>query len=414
MSKLTKKTIDNLMLPTTGQVFLWDDELKGFGVRLTSGGKAYIVQTRVKGKVRRVTIGKHGVFTPDEARKKAREALRDMENGVDPAEQKAADRAASTTLNEVTESYIRDRALKQTSIRDINRHLNATFKEWKNKPITKITRDDCLILFRKRSAESPAQANQAFRILRALLNYAIEIYRPVITENPVQVLSGAKVWNTVEAKNRKIPIANIGRAWVKLEKIKENVTLGIAGQSMADAVIFCLLTGARWGEVQKLTWKNVNLDTRSWFIDNPKNGQSVSLPLSSHAVELLENRYRIKNNPFVFCSEKSDTGYIGPSRYITDQLAADLGIELSAHDLRRTFRSVAAEVNVELWRTKLLMNHKISNDVTIQAYTEKQDLEYLRPSIQAIADWIIEQGRIEAGENVVKLDVRRKQKESGK
>jgi hypothetical protein len=41
-----------------------------------------------------------------------------------------------------------------------------------------------------------------------------------------------------------------------------------------------------------------------------------------------------------------------------------------------------------LWRTKLLMNHKINNDVTIQAYTEKQDLEYLRPSIQAIGSWV--------------------------
>jgi integrase len=224
--------------------------------------------------------------------------------------------------------------------------------------------------------------------LRALLNYAIEVYRPVIIENPVQVLSGAKVWNNIKPKNRKISIADIGQAYCKLEEIKADPTLGIAGRSMVDAVMFCLFTGCRWGEVQKLTWGNVDLENKTWFIEDPKNKNDVTLPLSTQAADLLENRFRIENNPHVFCSEKSKTGYIGPGRYVTDQLAADLKIELSPHDLRRTFRAIAAELDVELWRTKLLMNHKINNDVTIQAYTEKQDLEYLRPSIQAIGSWI--------------------------
>ena len=42
--KLTKTVVDALVLPDKGQVFKWDGELKGFGVRLTPGGKAYIVQ----------------------------------------------------------------------------------------------------------------------------------------------------------------------------------------------------------------------------------------------------------------------------------------------------------------------------------------------------------------------------------
>jgi len=388
MPKLTKKNVDKLELPAKGQKFVWDDKLKGFGIRLTPGGKSYFVQSRVGGVTRRTTIGKHGPFTAEQARKEAEDRLREMSKGVDPVQKKKAEKAAKTTLNDVAESYIRDRTLKQSSIRDIHKHLNGVFSDWKDDPITKITRDDCLILFRKRSTESPAQANQSFRVLRALLNYAIEVYRPVITENPVQVLSGAKVWNNIKPKNRKISIADIGQAWCKLDAIKADPTLGIAGQSMADAVKFCLLTGCRWGEVQKLTWGNVDLENKSWLIEDPKNKNDVTLPLSTQAVDLLENKYRIENNPYVFCSEKSKTGYIGPGRYITDQLAATLEIELSAHDLRRTFRAIAAELDVELWRTKLLMNHKINNDVTIAAYTEKQDLEYLRGSIQAIGSWI--------------------------
>jgi integrase len=407
MPKLTKKIVDRLELPAKGQKFVWDAELKGFGIRLTPGGKSYLVQARVGGATRRTTIGKHGVFTAKQARDEAEDKLREMSKGVDPVQKKKAEKLSGITLNEVAESYIRDRTLKPNSIRDIHKHMKGVFKDWQKKPITKITRDDCLTLFRKRSTESPSQANQSFRVLRALLNYAIEVYRPVITENPVQVLSGAGIWNTIKPKNRKIPIAEVGRAWCKLEEIKADPTLEIAGHSMVDAVMFCLFTGCRWGEAQKLTWGNVDLENKSWFIEDPKNKNDVTLPLSTQAVDLLENRFRIENNPFVFCSEKSRTGYIGPGRYITDQLAATLEIELSPHDLRRTFRAIAAELDVELWRTKLLMNHKINNDVTIQAYTEKQDLEYLRPSIQAIGTWIERKAK-EHRAKVVDINSKRK------
>jgi len=388
MPRFTKTMIEKMELPEKGQVVLFDDAVKNFGIRLSQKTRTYFVQGWVNGKRKKFTIGKHGVYTLEQARKKAVDVLRGMAEGIDPSDVKKKAEMEAVTLIDVVESYIKDRTLKQSSIRDIHKHMKGVFKDWQENPIADITRDDCLMLFRKRSKESPAQANQAFRILRALLNYAIEVYRPVITENPVQVLSGAKVWNTIKPKNRKISIADVGQAWCKLETIKADPTLGIAGHSMADAVKFCILTGCRWGEVQKLTWGNVDLDNKSWLIEDPKNKNDVTLPLSTQAAELLENRYQIENNPHVFCSEKSKTGYIGPGRYITDQLAADLDIELSPHDLRRTFRAIAAELDVELWRTKLLMNHKINNDVTIAAYTEKQDLEYLRPSIQAIGSWV--------------------------
>jgi integrase len=388
MPKFTKTMIENLDFPDKGQVVLFDDVVKNFGVRISQKTKTYFVQGRVNGKRKKFTIGKHGVYTLDQARKKAVTVLRGMAEGIDPSEEKKKKEVEAVTLDEVVESYIRDRTLKPNSVKDIRKQLNGVFNDWKDEPITGITRDGCLSLFRERSKESPAQANQAFRILRAVLNYAIEVYRPVITENPVQVISGAGIWNTIKPKNRKIPIAEVGRAWCKLEKIKADPTLGIAGRSMVDAVMFCLFTGCRWGEAQKLTWDNVDLENKSWLIEDPKNKNDVTLPLSAQAADLLENRLRIENNPYVFCSEKSKTGYIGPGRYVTDQLAADLKIELSPHDLRRTFRAIAAELDIELWRTKLLMNHRINNDVTIAAYTEKEDLGYLRKSIDAVGEWI--------------------------
>jgi integrase len=409
--KITKKTVDKLGLPDSGQKLVWDSELKGFGIRLTAGSMSYFVQGRVNGNSKRITIGKHGIFTPDEARKEAKERLRDMAKGIDPNDVKKTNEALTITLAEVGSAYIQDRTLKQNSIRDINLHLNCIFGPWKDQPITDITRDMVLKLFRQRTEESPSQANQAFRNLRALFNYAMATYRPgdkpIILENPVKVISDAKIWNVIQAKNRRIPLLEVGQAWNILESIKEKPALELPGRSIVDAVYFCFLTGARWGEAQSLTWNNVNLEAETWFIKDPKNKIPITLPLNSQVKTVLENRTRIDGNNFVFCSNKSKTGYIGPGRFVTDQIAKDLKILLSPHDLRRTFRSIAAELNIELWRTKLLMNHKIRDDITIQAYTEKSDLEYLRPNIQMIGDWIERQGKIAASNNVVDINSKR-------
>lgn len=69
--KLTKKAIENTPFPEAGQTFLWDDDLKGFGIRLTPTARTYVAQARVKGKTRRVSLGKHGVITLQQARKRA-------------------------------------------------------------------------------------------------------------------------------------------------------------------------------------------------------------------------------------------------------------------------------------------------------------------------------------------------------
>jgi len=410
--KITKKSVDNLKLPEAGQTLVWDSELKGFGIRLTAGGMAYFVQGRANGKSIRITIGRHGVFTPEQARIEAKEKLLNMAKGIDPNDVKKTNEALTITLGEVGASYINDRSLKQNSIRDINIHLNGIFKPWKDQPIASINRDMVLKLFRKRTEESPSQANQAFRVLRGLFNYAMATYRPgdkpIILENPVKVISDAKVWNVVKAKNRRIPIKQVGRAWNILKDIQENPVLALPGRSMVDAVIFCLLAGCRWSEAQALPWEDVNLEAGTWFIRDPKNKSSVTLPLSDQAKILLENRARIAGNPYVFCSNKSKTGYIGPGRWVTDQIAKDLKIELSPHDLRRTFRSIAAELDIELWRTKLLMNHKIRDDITIQAYTEKDDLDYLRPSVQAIGAWIERQGKLARAKNVIDINSKKR------
>jgi hypothetical protein len=89
ISRLTKRSIDALKPPAGGHdAVLFDDALPGFGVRVKpSGVISYLVQFRNrKGRSRRLTLGRHGVLTPDEARRETRKVLADVAKGADPAE----------------------------------------------------------------------------------------------------------------------------------------------------------------------------------------------------------------------------------------------------------------------------------------------------------------------------------------
>lgn len=402
--KLTKKIIDTLPMPATGQKLVWDDDVTGLGVRLTPSKKTYIVQGRVRGKKteRRISLGEHGTITLDEARRRAKMELAAMLNGTDPMEERKILQARAATLRDVVDKYLEDRRdLKASSRADIEKHLQKSFASWADRPFVEITRDKVLDRFRELSDRSPSQANQAFRVLRALMNYARAKYRPgdslIMPENPVRVLSDAKVWNRIQARSGRIPTGKVGVAWNVIQDFRQAPDLSRIGETLADAVAFLMLTGCRWSEMAGLTWDRVNLDEATWYIPDPKNRTPVTFPLPAVVVEILEKRQR--TSEFVFPGRSE--GHIREARSAMDRISALVGVHVSPHDLRRTFRAIAGECGVEFWKTKLLMGHKMSGDVTIAHYTEKSDLRYLAPEINAIADWIVRQGVIAGSDNVV-------------
>ncbi len=116
MARLTKSVVDRLPVPSTGYALHWDEQDRGFGLRITKDGKkSYVVQGRVHGKELRLTIGPHGVFTVDQAREAAREHLRNMRLGTDPRDLRRQAQASGVTLRQVADAYKRDRPLKESS-----------------------------------------------------------------------------------------------------------------------------------------------------------------------------------------------------------------------------------------------------------------------------------------------------------
>ncbi|MEE8123241.1 MAG: Arm DNA-binding domain-containing protein, partial [Alphaproteobacteria bacterium] len=110
MAKITKTRVESIK-PSDKDIVEWDDELRGFGVRVKpSGVRSYIIQYRNRfGRSRRLTIGTHGRLTAEEARKEARLLLAEVERGGDPAADRAIVRNAPTVA-EFAERYMTEYA----------------------------------------------------------------------------------------------------------------------------------------------------------------------------------------------------------------------------------------------------------------------------------------------------------------
>src|SRR5215472_8631358 len=105
--KFAKRAILDLQPDPSRDVYVWDDELPGFGLRIKpTGVRSFMVQYRnSSGVSRRVTAGRFGVLTVDEARKLGKRILAEVTKGGDPAAQRSEDRRAMT-VRQLCQAYL--------------------------------------------------------------------------------------------------------------------------------------------------------------------------------------------------------------------------------------------------------------------------------------------------------------------
>jgi integrase len=424
---LTNTVVEKFACPTDKKnVVVWDDEVKGFGVRVNNAGdvRTYLFLYRVKGtrQERQIKIGRHNdPWRVDQARAKALALKVEMLDGVDPvvearkkveAEQVAAVRteAQSITLRQVMKHYVQHRrtrhgALRAASIRDIERHVNVNLGDWADEPVAGIKRDACIERFDMISENSPSQSAQCFANLRALLNHARDMYEtddgeyPLLAVNPVQRMFKKRKPRPELPRDTRIPLERVRAVWAMLQA-RRAAARTVDDRTSVDWVCFMLLTGTRRTESGSLLWSNVDFEAGTFHLpgDVVKNHNGITLPMSAtlHALlkarqdlpepdEKVSKRRRAERPSEYVLPSWGKLGYITDADATMQAVSEAAGTRVTIHDLRRTFVDVCAQVGVSADRERLLINH-ISGDVHARHYANSK--QALTADVEAIAAWI--------------------------
>jgi integrase len=345
---LTKTRVSQLALSKgkADEIF-FDNDVPRFGLRLREGGsRKWIIQYRLGGTQRRYTIGSAAAMDVDEARRRARKALVGVDDGKDPAAEKATKRVASALLfSSVMEDYltVQERTMKPRSIEESRRHLE---KQWK--PFHRLSLDGVsrpLIAARLRviaEGSGPVAANRSRSTLSAM--YAWAIGEGLCEANPVIGVNKA-----AENKPR--------------ERVLSDAELVLIWKAAPDnaygrIIRLLMLTAQRREEIGSLRWPEIALGQSPTIVlpgNRTKNHRAHEVPLSAAAVAIMEAQPRIVGREIVFGG--GEAGYSGWSK---SKVALDeaCGVKnWTLHDLRRTAATRMADLGVQPHVIEAVLNH---------------------------------------------------------
>ena len=291
--RLTEALVRKALPPARGQAMKWDAEVKGFALRLTSGGsKAFVLDYRAEGRQRRITIGAHPDWTVAAAREAAKTMKREVDQGRDPMGERRAERDAPTIM-QMWERYAREYLPQKAARSQVDDRImwdKIILPRFGKLKVAAITHDDIDALHRDITAirGTPVRANRTVEVLRRAFNLAIRWqWRE---DNPA-----AGVRRNPEEKRarylNKTEITALARA------LNEH-----AEPMSANAIKLLMLTGARRGEVLGATWEMFDLDNGVWTkpSSHTKQRRLHRVPLSKPALHLLKEIKGTVEGPFVF------------------------------------------------------------------------------------------------------------------
>ncbi|MCP4933199.1 MAG: tyrosine-type recombinase/integrase [bacterium] len=372
--KISKSKVDAVKAGKR-DVFLWDTETKGFGLKVTpAGNKIYIFQYRWPGKktVQRVTLGKHGdPWTPAQARKQAEILRGDVMRGINPRDRKKAvaeEEAGALTIAELCQLYHEEgcKTKKPSTIATdkgrIKRHIipligKKKARDIKAKDVRKLMNDIAAGKTatdektgkrgRVRVTGGKGTASRTVGLLGGIFTFAVqEDIRP---DNPAR---GIKRFR--DRKNERylspLELSQLGKAMKEAEEEGENTT-AIA------ALRLLVLSGCRKSEVLSLKWQEVSFEHGCLRLGDSKTNEKI-VPLGAPALELLDGLPRFGQSPFVFPSHRTEGHFVGLPR-VWERVRARAGLDgVRLHDLRHSFASVGAGAGLGLPIVGKLLGHR--------------------------------------------------------
>jgi integrase len=282
MAKLTKRSIETIR-PGDCDVFLWDDTLPGFGVRvLPSGKRSFVLQYRNRERrSRRITLGRFGVLTVQQARQRVIHLLAEVQDGKDPAEERRRE-ASAPVLADLAARYLRDHAepkKKPRSAREDRRLLdNHILPALRSRKVRHITSDDMDRLHGS-MRDTPIAANRVLALLSMMFVLSERWGMRPKGSNPTRGVERFKE----NRRERYLSMDEFGRLGATLRKLERE--RAVSPYAIA-AVRLLMLTGARRNEICQLGWSNVDFERRELRLEDSKTGPKT-IPLNAPALQIL-------------------------------------------------------------------------------------------------------------------------------
>lgn len=405
-AKITKRTVDALA-PGAKDQFFWDEELKGFGLKITPAGKrTYVLQYRMGGRgtpTKRWTIGGHGSpWTPTTARTEAERLLQLVAQGVDPVDDaRRREREAVTLGFAAYLDIFRDGYLKTDwgdswaqAYRQLEMHVLPTLKAM---TLPAITKTDINTVFDKLKGR-PALARNVWAVLTKLMTWAarrgdIEANLMASMDPPVGVAARKRVLDDDE-------ILAFWRATYFL------------GEPFGAFFRLLLITIQRRSEVAGLWWKEAGHNEGLWRLpgERAKNGLDHLVPLSSLAtIELAALGWKHRGLVFTTTGTTPISGFsrlklrldklmLVELQKIIDERADKAGEDphkaemdrWRLHDLRRTGTTKLQRLGFPIEVTERVINHHQGGEAggirgiyNLYAYQDEKTR-----ALQAWADWL--------------------------
>lgn len=342
--RISKRTVDAAK-PGNRDRFIWDEDLKGFGLKVTPlGRKIFVAQYRPRGshQARRVTIGLFGTLTAEEARNEARRLLGQAATGGDPADERKRI-GFGQSMAEVIESFFElhvEAKRKKRTAEEYRRVANIhILPRLGKKPVKDIDRGEIERLHRD-MRDAPYAANRTLAFLSKFFNWCESMGLRPEHSNPCRHIEKYR-----EEKREKymspMDMERLGETLDDMSLHAEMTPWVIA------AIRLLLLTGSRLSEILTLQWGYVDLEGSRLNLPDSKTGKKT-VYLNPAAREVLASIPKVSGNPHVICGGKEGAHLVNlqkPWRAIRKRARLD---DVRIHDLRHSFASVAAASGLSL------------------------------------------------------------------
>jgi integrase len=414
--KLTQRSIAALAPRSSDDVFAWDDDLPGFGVRVKpSGHKSFLVQYREGRRTRRVTLGACSIFKLEQARERARRMLVAAKDGKSPAAERDAAKTA-LAVRELTERYLTEYAAerkKPRSVaedrRNIDNHILPLLGQQLVKDVSRAdierfmskvkaggtARDEKIGPRARRLVRGgPIAANRCYALLSKMMNLAERWGIRPDASNPCRHIEK----NRERRRERFLSADELGRLGKALAEAESTAT---AAPSAIAAIRLLIFTGARKSEILTARWENFDAEYRCLRLPDSKTGAKV-LQLNSPALEVLARLPRDDTSPWIVPAHDLSRPLVDLEKP-WQRIRAKAGLpNVRLHDLRHSFASAAAAHGLSLHMIGALLGHSQPATTARYAHLAADPLRQAADLIGSRLAVVLE-GEDRAGANIVRI-----------